>query len=350
MSLGLEKIELSFDKHKEIGEEGKNSKVFLANDEQLKSQKVVKMVEKKKFSNFDEYYSEAQKIEASRHPNVVEVKCAGTSTGHVCMIMPYYPRGSIKTLIKNKFLTVAQIIKYSIDFLAGLQHIHDQGLIHFDIKPDNILISDNNTALVSDFGITKQLNHLNVAIVTDAYPKTIPPDVFKYPTHTTAYDIYMAGGTMFHMCNGLDSVNRHFNLLKGNRSNFEKTVLNGRFPDRQNFLPHIPNSLRLIIKKAMNVNRDLRYKSALELSNAISNVSQLLHWQYEPLSNKWVLDRTDKIIEVHTIQHGQTWEIRTSKTMKQSGLTQKIGDYCAVGITAADLNKKVQNSLLELEL
>jgi serine/threonine protein kinase len=73
MPIGLYTAELNFETLKEIGQEGRNSQVFLAHDKQLDGQIVVKRIEKSKLSNANEYYREAKILYASSHPYVVRV-------------------------------------------------------------------------------------------------------------------------------------------------------------------------------------------------------------------------------------------------------------------------------------
>ncbi len=73
MSLGIYSTELNFETIKEIGQEGKNSQVYLAHDIQLDGEIVVKKIKKGKIVNPDEYYEEAKKLYASSHSNVVKV-------------------------------------------------------------------------------------------------------------------------------------------------------------------------------------------------------------------------------------------------------------------------------------
>jgi len=124
--------------------------------------------------------------------------------------MPYYAKGSIKILLSNRFLTVRQIIRYAIQFLTGLHNIHSKKLIHFDVKPDNILISDNDEAMLSDFGLAQPVNLLGIAGQDRLYNKQRPPEAFKYDHFDLRYDIYQVGITLYRMCNGNDIFNNQF--------------------------------------------------------------------------------------------------------------------------------------------
>ena len=71
MPLGLQTAQLNFENQREIGQEGRNSKVFIAHDKQLDGEIVVKQIEKSKLTNPADYYKEAKILYASSHPFVV---------------------------------------------------------------------------------------------------------------------------------------------------------------------------------------------------------------------------------------------------------------------------------------
>lgn len=131
--------ELSFQLGDEIGSEGRNSQVFKARDLQLNADIVVKKVRKATFSNIDEYFVEASLLYLSAHPNVVPIHYACHDTDHVYLAMPLYGKGSLKSRMANRPLTVREMVVISTQVLSGIHNIHSKGLIHFDVKPDNIL-------------------------------------------------------------------------------------------------------------------------------------------------------------------------------------------------------------------
>lgn len=88
---------------------------------------------------------------------------------HVYVAMPYYRKGSVAGLITGKHMTVREIVTAACQVLSGLHNIHSKSLIHFDVKPDNILLSERMEALISDFGLAKQMNLAGVALQDRLY-------------------------------------------------------------------------------------------------------------------------------------------------------------------------------------
>ena len=350
MNVGYTTAELNFKNLEEIGQEGKNSKVFRSHDKQLDAELVTKHIEKSKLKDANEFFSEAKRLYDSSHPNVVQIKYACQDADYIYLAMPFYKNGSLKKLIEQRFLTVREVLRYSIQFLTGLNNIHVKKLIHFDIKPDNILISDSNEALVSDFGLSKNMNAFGMTATDQVYSFQAPPDIFQQTEHSNLYDIYMAGVTIYRICNGNELFKKQVQKYPTSDL-FKNAILKGEFPDRKLYLPHIPKKLRDTITKAIRPDQTQRHKTVIELINNLSTIDKLLDWQYLPNGNEqiWRLDLDDKTIEVNLKINGLTAEIQSSKTMKNSGKIQKINSGCKSNVSINDKDKAIQTILLDLE-
>ena len=341
MFKALNKAEVEFELIEEIGQDGTNSKVFKAYDKQLDAQIVLKIIDIKHLTNPDEYYEESRRLYLSTHKNVVEVKYACKDISNIFIAMPYYKKGSIKKLIDNKFLTVREIIKYSLDIISGLHNIHSKKLIHFDVKPDNILLSDSNDALISDFGLAKPTNLSGIAGQDRQYIKHKPPEAFEYDHFDLRYDIYQFGLTLYRMCNGNKNFNDQFRTYLDasetiDISKYKFDCKNGRFPDRNKYLYHIPQKLRRIIKKCLESNPDKRYSSIIDIANDLSEIDgNLLDWQYDRIGDAEVLQKQfdDKVIKVTIDENKESTSLKEFKT----GQIQRITAFCKKDITESEI-------------
>ncbi|PWS22273.1 serine/threonine protein kinase, partial [Enterococcus faecium] len=90
-----------------------------------------------------------------------------------------YAKGSLKKLMSTRHLTVREIVVIGCQVASGLHNVHSKGLIHFDIKPDNILFSDRGEALLSDFGLTRPFNRSGHAEPFGLYGRMVPPEAYK---------------------------------------------------------------------------------------------------------------------------------------------------------------------------
>ena len=273
-------IKITFDKLKEIGQEGKNSKVYLVHDHQLDGDLVIKEIEKAKFKTPDEYFKEARLMFAQKHENVVEVHYAGMDADNIYIAMPYYANGSMKHLISNNhFLTIHQVLRYATQFLTGLNHIHSRGLLHLDIKPDSIMLSNTDVALLSDFGLAKYTDVYGLASQTFAYSlHRAPEQIMSGVQQSRLTDIYQVGVTLYRMVNGNDFFYSQRNMIKMDAV-FHAFVLKGKFPMRNSYQEHVPQKLRRTINKCMNPDPTQRYDNVLDLLNDLSSVSENLEYK-----------------------------------------------------------------------
>ena len=327
MNIGLREATLNFELKSNIGAEGKNSDVFTAHDKQFDADIVIKRIPKKDFTSPNEYYREAKCLYASKHQNIVTVNYSCEDNNYIYIAMPYYGKGSLESLTKTQFLTVREILKYSIDFLSGINHIHTKGLIHFDIKPTNILISDSNEALITDFGLAKFTNIHSVAEQDKFYSWHLAPECLVTNQFTIQVDIYQAGLTIYRLCNGADVFK---NQLKGIKdvSQFHDLIKKGAFPDRKFFLPHIPQKLRNVIRKALEIDPANRYNNMIEFLNDLSKINENLDWKFDvlPQGHKWELEYDNKVYEISLLSNNGSFNIEAYKIMKDSGRKTREND------------------------
>ncbi|MBK8348663.1 MAG: serine/threonine protein kinase [Saprospiraceae bacterium] len=99
-----------------------------------------------------------------KHPNIASYEDSNTFISfdgeYDFMVMQYYPLGNLNHFIRNKQLSQNQITKFLIQILEGLKFIHEQNIVHLDLNPSNILISDRNGEYIpkiTDFGISQKL-------------------------------------------------------------------------------------------------------------------------------------------------------------------------------------------------
>ncbi len=337
-----QKAELTFDILKEIGQDGRNSRTYVTRDHQLNAEIVTKQIQKNSLSSTAEFFAESQALYASAHPHVVQIHYACYDDDHVYVAMPYYQNGSIKDLITGRHMTVREIISLGAQILAGLHNIHSKGLVHFDVKPDNILLSPRREALVSDFGQAKQMNYRGIAAQDRHYGPMMPPEAMERDQFDRTFDIYQVGLTLYRMCNG----NEHFRAQMAkygppnafDRNAFRFDVRNGRFPDRKSFAAHVPSTLRNVIKRCLETKAEDRYQSALDVANAMAGIDGgCLDWR--------LVDHADRKVwtkAIDGVQYEMTVNADGTSTCYKSvngGQARRVGDACKNNISDKDLRK-----------
>ena len=294
-----------------LNSEGSNSNVYLVEDTQLGTYFILKQIKKSNFYNPSSYFTEAKKIYSTSHPNIINIVHASYDDEYIYITMPYYKRGSLNNILNSRPLTVREIIKYSLDFLSAVHYLHSKGIMHCDIKPTNILINDANKAILTDFGSSRWLNNYGMAKLRNVYYKHIAPEQCTTDNITTKVDIYQIGTTLYRMCNGNEEYDRQMSMYK-DLDKLKLGIIYGQFPQRNMYLPHIPEKLRLIIEKSLALRLENRYDSVIQIINDLGSIEENLDWEYNKIEENhytWYLKENDtKII---MIKENGLWNIVT---------------------------------------
>jgi len=102
------------------------------------------------------FIEEAQTLAKFTHPNIVSIYSIFKENETAYFVMPFEEGVTLETILKTKKLSEQEIVKISIGILNGLVEVHKKGLIHRDIKPDNIFIKNNGLPILIDFGAARE--------------------------------------------------------------------------------------------------------------------------------------------------------------------------------------------------
>lgn len=145
-----------------------------------------------------------------QHPHVVTVFNAGQETGFFYVAMKYIPGGDLAHLVADHGpLALPQALAVARNVADALQHVHRHGLVHRDVKPSNILLAEDGTALLSDFGSVKELAGDEASRLTAdgeivGTPAYLAPEQALGQSITPATDLYGFGCLLFFMVTGRD--------------------------------------------------------------------------------------------------------------------------------------------------
>ena len=190
----------------EIGEGGM-SRVFRATDPSLRRQVALKIL-LDRFSQDDErvaqFEKEARLTASFSHPNVVKLYSVGRDQGYYFLVMEIIENGSLDELILREGRTTErQALTWVQETALGLQAAHQNGLIHRDIKPGNILLSQDRTAKLVDFGLALMFGRdRDESCEIWATPYYVPPENLRREGEDLRSDIYSLGGTLYHLLVG----------------------------------------------------------------------------------------------------------------------------------------------------
>lgn len=341
------RADVSFTKIRDLDEQGCFSTVYLAHDQNLDHELIIKEIPKSAGASKDEYFTEARLLYKHSHSNIVQVQYAAECNDNVYIAMPFYQNGSLQKKIETYNLTSREIIRYSIQFLSGLYHIHSKGLMHFDIKPNNILISNRDEALLSDFGLSKLINTNGRATPDTGYFFHIPPEYFSLAAaeFNLTYDIYQAGLTMYRMCVGNIAFENERSQFQ-TEDQLENAICNGTFPSK-NYPPHIPKKLISIIDCCLKVDPNDRYQSTLDVLNDLSDISDgALDWRYQPSTtagqHEW--HKTDKDVIVSIVFDASTASTTGKRIYPDNSVRKITALSISSGCTPAKLYKLLKDN------
>lgn len=204
---------------------------------------------------------EAQSTAGLIHPNIVNIYDAGNEDGIHYIVMELAEGMTLKRYIRRYGrLSARETVDFSIQIASGLQAAHEHHIIHRDIKPQNILVSDSGTIKVTDFGIARAATGDDtISSSAMGSVRYLSPEQARGGYADERSDIYSLGITIYEMATGkvpFDGENSVAIALMHLRD--EITPPRCYFPD-------IPSSLEKIILKCTMKQPEQRYQSAAEL-------------------------------------------------------------------------------------
>ncbi|MCI5773328.1 MAG: Stk1 family PASTA domain-containing Ser/Thr kinase [Erysipelotrichaceae bacterium] len=250
--------------------QGGMADVFLAHDTILNREVAVKIL-RGELSNDPvallRFQQEAQASTALSHPNIVDIYDVGEDRGHHFIVMEYIRGTTLKNLIKRRGALLkeeAQDIMKQIT--SAIVEAHKRGIIHRDIKPQNILVKADGTIKVVDFGIALAQNSLQLTQKDSVMGSVhyLAPELARGEQASAQSDIYALGIVLFELLSGDVP-------FKGEQA-VEIALKHMRepIPDIKTINPDIPQAMSNIILKACAKNKNNRYRSAQEMLNDIT--------------------------------------------------------------------------------
>lgn len=221
---------------------------------------------KDEFLNNEEFKrrfkNESKAIALLSHENIVRVYDVNFGEKLQYIVMEYIDGITLKEYInKQNSITWNDAVYFMTQILRAVQHAHDKGIVHRDIKPQNIILLPNGTLKVTDFGIARFSRSETKTLTEQAIGSVhyIAPEQAKGEQTDERADIYSMGVVLYEMLAGkvpFDSENAVSVALMQVQANAEKlTQIN----------PNIPKGLEQICVHAMQKNPDDRYQSATEM-------------------------------------------------------------------------------------
>ncbi|MEN8149004.1 MAG: serine/threonine-protein kinase, partial [Planctomycetota bacterium] len=150
---------------------------------------------------------EAQLVGQLRHPNIVQGLDFGVSNGFHYFAMEYVDGESVRQILgRDKRMKEADALRVVTDVAKALEHAHQEGVVHRDVKPGNILVARDGASMLADYGLAKgplEDAELTRSGVTVGTPQYISPEQAQGPKDVDIRtDVYSLGATLYHMLTG----------------------------------------------------------------------------------------------------------------------------------------------------
>ncbi len=209
---------------------------------------------------------EAQAATSLNHENIVTIYDVGEDDGIYYMVMEYVRGCTLKQYIQQHApLPVQEALRMMDQLTGAIAHAHQNGVIHRDIKPQNILVSEDGTLKITDFGIAVALSSTTITQTNSVLGSVhyLSPEQAKGGMATEKSDIYSLGIVMFELLTG------QLPFLGESAVAIVLKHLQTETPSVRRWNPNIPQSVENIVLKATAKNPLHRYNSALDMRQHI---------------------------------------------------------------------------------
>ena len=260
-----QKINDRYEIIKSIGEGGM-ANVYLGQDTILDRKVAIKIL-RGDLANDEKFIRrfqrEALSASSLSHPNIVEMYDVGEDNGNYYIVMEYIEGKTVKQLLKKRGkLTISEAVDIMLQLTEGMSEAHDSYIIHRDIKPQNIMIREDGTIKITDFGIAMALNSTQLTQTNSVMGSVhyLPPEQASGKGCTIKSDIYSMGILFYELLTGTLP-------FKGdNAVEIALKHLKEPIPSVRKQNQSVPQSIENIILKATAKNPKNRYNDVKEMN------------------------------------------------------------------------------------
>ena len=258
---------------REIGS-GATSRVYLAHDPFAEREVAIKVLQFAKGADPETervmhkaFVAEASLAGKLNHPHIVDIYDAVVEPDHSYLVMEYVAGKTLdEHASPDKLLPLVKVVEIIFKCIRALEYAFQHGVIHRDIKPGNILLSERGETKVGDFGASFQqrLDEKTTQISGIGSPAYMSPEQIRLEKLTQQTDIYSLGVTMFRLLTG------RLPYEAGSHAALTYAILNTPPPRPSSFRPDLPPLLDEIVMKAVQKDPAQRYRSWLDFGKDVT--------------------------------------------------------------------------------
>ncbi len=256
---------------------GGMSSVYLAEHVLMKRRVAIKVLPHRRVgesSYLDRFYREAQAAAALKHPNIVMAHDFGEEDGTYYLVMEYVQGQDLQEMVKQQGpLAPEKAAHYIYQAALGLQHAHESGMVHRDVKPGNLLVDASDTVKVLDLGLARftqeeggeqaslTLEHNETVLGTADY--LAPEQCLNSHQVDHRADIYSLGCTLYYLLSGRPPFN------EGTMAQRMVQHVNQQPPDLLELRPELPLELVKLCRRMMAKQPEERPQSMQEVAELL---------------------------------------------------------------------------------
>jgi serine/threonine protein kinase len=293
------------------------------------------------------FLQEAQAASSLNHPNIVTIYEIGLSPPHEFIAMEYVQGRQLDAIVGNGGLPVRDVLGYSVQIADALAAAHAAGIVHRDIKPGNVIVSDGGIAKVLDFGLAKLVERVSSTAVDVTQTVAIgssPQSVEGAIVGTLSYmspeqaegkrvdhrsDIFAFGAMLYEMLTGKRA------FAGDSPVSTLAAILRSEPEDLSSQLPEIPREFNRVIRRCLEKSPDRRWQNMGDVRAILEDLKQDLHSgvfarmaipdaadKQRPSSRRWVFGVARAI--VLAAAGIALWRSRQADTSMQSYVFRRL--------------------------
>jgi serine/threonine protein kinase len=269
------------------------------------------------------FRNEAQAIGALNHPNIVPILVFGEQGPYLYLVMPLIKESLRDRLLRGAPLPVEEAVQIAVQILSGLSAAHAQGVVHRDVKPENILLDEYGVAKLTDFGIARRLTiqrgsggpTLAGTGLPVGTPQYMAPEQLRGEDLDQRADIYALGSVLYEMLTGLTP------HIADTPYEVASLVLTAPIAAPSERNPEIWPELEQVMLKALSRKRDDRYANAASFAEALQDA---------------LLAHEIELIEPASVVKSSYVKFRLSQPPLRSGNGLSVGQGSAEALAPLD--------------
>lgn len=208
------------------------------------------------------FQREAKLLESLNHPYIIKIDSVIKESKRPAIAMDYFESDMLKTWILNKSpLLMKKGMKVFIQMAKALDYVHQNKIVHKDIKPENILVNDEGESRLIDFSIAEKESFFSKILPKklEGTPLYMSPEQIRKEALDARSDIYALGATFYEVFAGVPHIQG-----KSEKAILQKQ-LKSSVPKIRQFNKNVPYKLEIIVMRMLEKDKSKRYKTMKEV-------------------------------------------------------------------------------------